>query len=98
MQNPSRVAWPHRSMGRQGHSSSHRTLHPCHKSPNLGANFTLAFPFTILVHFGELDWAAQYGVETGLVRISVGMEKTATLLRSFETALKAAGAAYVSAV
>ncbi|CAA7264418.1 unnamed protein product [Cyclocybe aegerita] len=65
---------------------------PCYKGPSLGTNFTLACPFTILAHFGELDWAAQYGVEEGLVRISVGMEETDALLRSFETALKAAEA------
>jgi len=63
---------------------------PCYKGPSLGTNFTLACPYTILAHYGEFNWATQYGVETGLVRISVGMEETAVLLRSFETALKAA--------
>uniref|UniRef100_A0A8H8CIY9 cystathionine gamma-synthase n=1 Tax=Psilocybe cubensis TaxID=181762 RepID=A0A8H8CIY9_PSICU len=63
---------------------------PCYKGPSLGTNFTLACPFTILAHFGELDWAAKYGVEQGLVRISVGMEDTDTLLKSFEKALSAA--------
>ncbi|KAF9460007.1 hypothetical protein BDZ94DRAFT_1170557, partial [Collybia nuda] len=63
---------------------------PCYKGPSLGTNFTLACPFTILAHFAELDWAAQYGVEEGLVRISVGMEDKELLLHSFETALKAA--------
>jgi cystathionine gamma-synthase len=63
---------------------------PCYKGPSLGTNFTLACPFTILAHYWELDWAAQYGVEEGLVRISVGMEDRETLLRSFEVALRAA--------
>ncbi|RDB27977.1 putative cystathionine gamma-synthase [Hypsizygus marmoreus] len=63
---------------------------PCYKGPSLGTNFTLACPFTILAHYAELDWAAQYGVEEGLVRISMGMEETQALLQSFETALKAA--------
>lgn len=62
----------------------------CYKGPSLGTNFTLACPFTILAHFTELDWAAQYGVEEGLVRISVGMEETQSLLHSFEVAVKAA--------
>lgn len=62
----------------------------CHKGPSLGTNFTLACPFTILAHFVELDWAAQYGVESGLVRISVGLEDTHSLLRVFEKALQAA--------
>ncbi|KAG5732329.1 Cystathionine gamma-synthase [Termitomyces sp. T112] len=64
----------------------------CYKGPSLGTNFTLACPFTILAHFAELDWAAQYGVEEGLVRISVGMEDTQLLLRWFDVALKVAEA------
>jgi cystathionine gamma-synthase len=63
---------------------------PCYKGPSLGTNFTLASPYTILAHFTELDWAVKYGVEPGLVRISVGMEDTEVLLEWFETALKAA--------
>ncbi|KAG6830377.1 hypothetical protein H0H92_001014 [Tricholoma furcatifolium] len=63
---------------------------PCYKGPSLGTNFTLACPFTILAHFTELDWAAQYGVEEGLVRITVGLEDTQLLLQWFDTALKAA--------
>lgn len=66
---------------------------PCHKGPSLGTNFTLASPFTILAHFTELDWAAQYGVDKDLVRISVGMEDTDVLLAGFNLALKAAEAA-----
>ena len=65
---------------------------PCYKGPSLGTNFTLACPYTILAHFAELDWAAEFGVEEGLVRISVGMEDTDVLLRSFEMALAAAEA------
>ena len=65
---------------------------PCYKGPSLGTNFTLACPFTILAHFTELDWAESFGVEEGLVRISVGIEDTKALLQFFETALKAAEA------
>ena len=65
----------------------------CYKGPSLGTNFTLACPFTILAHFAELDWAAQYGVEEGLVRVSVGMEDRKALMTCFETALQAAEAA-----
>ncbi|EMD35676.1 hypothetical protein CERSUDRAFT_116407 [Gelatoporia subvermispora B] len=64
----------------------------CHKGPSLGTNFTLACPYTILAHFLELDWAAQYGVEEGLVRVSVGMEERQELLKIFEDALLAAEA------
>lgn len=63
---------------------------PCYKGPSLGTNFTLACPFTILAHYTELDWAAEHGVEEGLVRISVGLEETQHLIRSFEIALRAA--------
>jgi len=62
----------------------------CYKGPSLGTNFTLACPFTLLAHFAELDWAAQYGVEEGLVRVSVGMEDKNSLITCFENALQAA--------
>ncbi|KAH7919303.1 PLP-dependent transferase [Leucogyrophana mollusca] len=65
---------------------------PCHKGPSLGTNFTLACPYTILAHFYELPWAAQYGVEEGLVRISLGMEDQEWLLKCFGSALEAAEA------
>ena len=65
---------------------------PCMKGPSLGTNFTLASPYTILAHYAELDWAAGWGVEAGLVRVSVGMEDKETLLQGFETALRAAEA------
>ncbi|PSS30964.1 hypothetical protein PHLCEN_2v2489 [Hermanssonia centrifuga] len=63
---------------------------PFHKGPSLGTNFTLACPYTILGHYLELDWAAGYGVEAGLVRVSVGMEEREALLEGFANALKAA--------
>lgn len=63
---------------------------PFPKGPSLGTNFTLACPYTILGHYLELDWAAEYGVEEGLVRVSVGMEDRDALLQGFEKALKAA--------
>jgi cystathionine gamma-synthase len=68
----------------------------CHKGPSLGTNFTLACPYTILAHYKEMEWAAQYGVEETLVRVSVGMEETTALLESFERALKAAEATTTS--
>ncbi|KAF8919488.1 pyridoxal phosphate-dependent transferase [Mucidula mucida] len=65
---------------------------PFFKGPSLGTNFTLACPYTVLAHFAELDWAAKYEVETGLVRVSVGMEERDVLLKSVEKALLAAEA------
>lgn len=64
----------------------------CQKGPSLGTNFTLASPYVILAHYAELDWAAQYGVEQSLVRVSVGMEDRDELLKDFERALLAAEA------
>ena len=66
---------------------------PFQKGPSLGTNFTLACPYTILAHYMELGWAAEYGVEEGLVRISVGMEEREGLLEGFMVALRAAEAA-----
>lgn len=66
---------------------------PFQKGPSLGTNFTLACPYTILAHYLELGWAAEYGVEEGLVRISVGMEEREGLLEGFKVALRAAEAA-----
>jgi cystathionine gamma-synthase len=57
------------------------------KGPSLGTNFTLTSPYTILAHYTELEWAAKYGVEKGLVRISVGLEEMEPLVGMFETAL-----------
>ncbi|QRV76467.1 Cys/Met metabolism PLP-dependent enzyme [Ceratobasidium sp. AG-Ba] len=62
----------------------------CAKGPSLGTNFTLACPYTILAHYAELDWAEAYGVETGLVRVSVGLEEREELLAKFAFALEMA--------
>ncbi|ORY83690.1 cystathionine gamma-synthase [Protomyces lactucae-debilis] len=63
-------------------------LHTC-KGPSLGTNFTLSSPYTLLAHFTELPWAETWGVDQALVRVSVGLEPTGTLLETFETAFKA---------
>lgn len=62
------------------------------KGPSLGTNFTLACPYTVLAHYAEMDWALQFGVEEGLVRVSVGLEDTEELLGKFGAALVAAEA------
>lgn len=64
----------------------------CCKGPSLGTNFTLACPYAVLVHYTELDWAASFGVEQTMVRVSVGMEETSFLLASFQAAFEAAEA------
>ncbi|MGI8603328.1 MAG: PLP-dependent transferase [Verrucomicrobiales bacterium] len=46
------------------------------KGPSLGANFTLACPYTLLAHYTELDWAESCGVSRHLIRLSTGLEAT----------------------
>jgi cystathionine gamma-synthase len=62
----------------------------CDKGPSLGTNFTLACPYTLLAHYLELDWASEFGVEAGLVRVSVGLEEIEGLKAAFNRALDAA--------
>ena len=69
----------------------------CYKGPSLGTNFTLASPYTILAHYGELQWAASFGVPETLVRVSVGLEPSEKLLATFATALRAAEVAHSAA-
>lgn len=57
------------------------------KGPSLGTNFTLACPYTLLAHYTELDWAAQFGVPKKLIRISVGVEDREYLLDVFRKAI-----------
>ncbi|GJN71618.1 folylpolyglutamate synthetase [Purpureocillium lilacinum] len=63
------------------------------KGPSLGTNFTLCSPYVLLAHYQELSWAAQYGVDPDLIRVSVGLEETDHLQATFEKALSAAEAA-----
>lgn len=65
------------------------------KGPSLGTNFTLTSPYVILAHYMELDWAAQFGVPSDLIRISVGLEDAEDLKSRFTIALKAAEGASV---
>jgi len=60
------------------------------KGPSLGTNFTLACPYTVLAHYIEMDWTAQWGVEPDLVRLSVGLEETSDLIHRVNKALDAA--------
>ncbi|KAG0346280.1 Folylpolyglutamate synthetase, partial [Gamsiella multidivaricata] len=62
---------------------------PFYKGPSLGTNFTLACPYTILAHYYELDWAAQFGIDRNLIRVAVGLEDREVLLQGFKEALDA---------
>jgi len=57
------------------------------KGPSLGANFTLACPYTLLAHYPELEWAESCGLSQYLVRVGVGLEDPDDLVRRFEAAL-----------
>ena len=62
------------------------------KGPSLGTNFTLCCAYTLLAHYKELEWAAEYGVVEDLVRVSVGLEERGWLESRVLKALKAAEA------
>ncbi len=57
------------------------------KGPSLGTVFTLACPFTLLAHYGELSWAESCGVSRFLIRISVGLEDPEDIWRRLDAAL-----------
>lgn len=57
------------------------------KGPGLGTSFTLACPYTLLAHYGELDWAEEQGVSRYLIRVSVGVEDPRAIIAAFERAL-----------
>ncbi|SCU94566.1 LADA_0G09362g1_1 [Lachancea dasiensis] len=62
-----------------------------YKGPSLGTNFTLAVPFTLLAHYDELEHVdLAYGVNPYLVRVSIGLEDTASLLSIFRKAIESA--------
>ncbi|TDZ28083.1 Cystathionine gamma-synthase [Colletotrichum trifolii] len=60
------------------------------KGPSLGTNFTLTSPYVLLAHYQELEWAAGFGVDPDLIRVSVGLEETDELREIFKQALEAA--------
>lgn len=69
----------------------------CFKGPSLGTNFTLACPYAVLAHYAELDWANEWGVPKGLVRVSVGLEEREVLMDAVKKALKVAEEAHAKA-
>lgn len=59
------------------------------KGPNLGTNFSLCCPYTILAHFNELDFVERCGISRHLLRVSVGLEDADWLIGRFLEALAA---------
>jgi cystathionine gamma-synthase len=56
------------------------------KGPNLGCNFTLCCPFTLLAHYQELDFAERCGISRYLLRVAVGLEEPEWLIERFDRA------------
>lgn len=59
------------------------------KGPNLGTNFSLCCPYTILAHYTELDFVESCGVSRWLLRLSIGTEPVDELWSRFERAFAA---------
>ena len=62
------------------------------RGPNLGTNFTLCCPYTLLAHYRELDFAEECGVSRYLLRFSVGLESLEWLKARFARAFEATAA------
>ncbi len=60
------------------------------KGPNLGTNYTLCCPYTLLAHYQELDFARRCGASPFLLRVSVGLEPADELVQRFDEALQQA--------
>jgi cystathionine gamma-synthase len=60
------------------------------KGPSLGADFSMACPYTLLAHYDELDHAAAWGVPRDLIRLSIGTEPLDWILSALDQAFAAA--------
>ena len=57
-----------------------------HKGPSLGTDYTLVCPYVMLAHYCELEWAASFGLDSRIIRISVGLEDFQEIKNAFENA------------
>jgi len=57
------------------------------KTPGFGTNFSMTCPYTVIAHYHELEWAANFGVDANLVRIWIGLEDPRELVAKFDAAL-----------
>ncbi|QHS75203.1 putative cystathionine gamma-synthase SPAR_M00480 [Saccharomyces paradoxus] len=71
----------------EGHAAAFYDNLKLNKGPSLGTNFTLAFPYTLMTYYHELDMAEKFGVERNLLRISVGLESQSILGKIFQEAI-----------
>lgn len=61
------------------------------KGPSLGTDFSLACPYTLLAHYGELAWAEERGAGRNLIRVWIGLEDPEDLEERFAEAFAAVG-------
>lgn len=59
------------------------------KGPNLGTSFSLCGAYTLLAHYDELDFVSDCGVSPSLIRLSIGLEPEAELIKRLAKALDA---------
>lgn len=77
------------SVGLTGGEAAARSFYDCinvSKGPSLGTDFTLACPYTLLAHYGELEWAAERGAGKDLLRFWIGLEDPEDLIERFRKA------------
>lgn len=60
------------------------------KGPSFGMNETLCCPYTLLAHYHELPWAAECGVPSQLLRLSLGLEDVDDVIAKLARALNQA--------
>ena len=61
-----------------------------HQGPHLGAHLTLALPYVKAIHAMKISWTEQCGMNERMLRVSVGLEDTKALVRTFDTAVEPA--------
>ncbi|KAL8832605.1 MAG: hypothetical protein Q9191_000174 [Dirinaria sp. TL-2023a] len=69
-----------------------------HKGPSLGANITLAQPYVQTVFARDKAWAASYGLDETIIRISAGLEDEKVLGKAFQKALRLADCTKIGAL
>jgi cystathionine gamma-synthase len=74
--------------GREGAAQQFYDALEISKGPSLGTDFTLVCPYTLLAHYGELEWAAERGAPRNLLRVWVGLEDPEDLIERFRKALE----------
>lgn len=59
-----------------------------HKGPSLGSHLTLVQPYVQTVFYKEKQWAASWGLQETIIRVSVGLEDRQALLETILIAIR----------